>query len=390
MNSKIDKRVHEGRFVTTREPSLNPGSDPLAIDGIDHLEIYTGNGKETTYFLSRAMGFQPIAYRGPETGYPESASHVLRQGSMTLVVTTPVKAFSPINNLLFRHGMTARDIALTVPNCEAFYCEALSRGARSVEPPRIWEDEHGTVKRAAIATYGDTIHSLIERHSYKGDFWPGFVPYSQIFPEMEIESTGIFFIDHIVGNVELGQMNTWVRFYEDVLGFKEMLHFSDEQISTEYSALMSKVMRDGKNKVKFPINEPAQGRRKSQIEEYLEFHNGPGVQHVALLTKDIIGTVSKMRERGMDFIRIPQSYYDQLGDRVGTIRQDVQRIAELGILVDRDDDGYLLQIFTRPVSDRPTLFFEIIQREGSAGFGVGNFKALFEAIERDQALRGNL
>lgn len=389
MKIPADKSVHYGKTYgfTPRGAS---DIDPLAIDGIDHVEIYSPNAKETVYFLSRAMGFVPVAYRGPETGYPDAASYLLRQGTIAFLVTTPIRVFNPINQLLFVHGTTVRDIALQVPDCEAFYNEALARGAKSVMPPTVWRDEFGEVRKASIATYGDVIHSIVDRKDYKGEFWPGFIPYGEIFPEKHISSTGIFYIDHIVGNVELGGMERWVKFYEDVLGFKEMLHFSDKQISTEYSALMSKVMRDGQGKVRFPINEPAEGRRKSQIQEYLDFHCGPGVQHIALLTTDIIDTVTKMQEQGMDFLKVPRTYYEELEARVGKIDQDISKIADLGILVDRDDDGYLLQIFTRPMTDRPTLFFEIIQREGSAGFGVGNFKALFEAIERDQALRGNL
>jgi 4-hydroxyphenylpyruvate dioxygenase len=390
MDMKTSRSVHRGQYANLPVESREGVKDPLAIEAIDHLEIYSANGRETVFFLSRALGFTPVAYRGPETGYPEAASYVLRQGSITFVVTSPLRSFHPISMQLLRHGPTVHDIALQVASCDLFYAEALRRGAKSVEPPTIFEDESGTVRRAAIATYGDVVHSIVERSGYRGIFWPGFVPYESIFRPYTTKGSGIFFVDHMVGNVELGAMDQWVSFYEEVLGFKEMLHFTDDQISTEYSALMSKVMRDGKNKVKFPLNEPAKGKRKSQIEEYLDFHNGPGVQHIALLTMDIIKTVSQMRDNGVEFLRVPATYYEELTDRVGTIKEDLKTIADLGILVDRDEDGYLLQIFTRPVQDRPTLFFEIIQREGSAGFGIGNFKALFEAIEREQALRGNL
>lgn len=366
-------------------------SDPLAIEGIECLEIFTENAKLTAYFFINAFGFTPIAYRGPETGYRQGVKYVLQQGEVTLVICAAIDPTDPIAGEVLAHGMTVRDISLRVPDCEAFYFEALKRGAESAEAPTEWRTASGSVKRSAIRTYGEVVHSLVSRHGFKGAFWPGYIAFSELFPNFpKSKPCGIEVIDHVVGNVELGEMERWVKFYEKVLGFTEMTHFSDKEISTEYSALMSKVMAGGRGKIKFPINEPAAGKRKSQIEEYLDFHHGPGVQHIALRTNDIIATVSELRDRGVQFLRIPTTYYDEVSKRVGTIKEDLKQIAELGILADRDDDGYLLQIFTQPITDRPTLFFEIIQREGSQGFGVGNFKALFEAIEREQARRGNL
>lgn len=366
-------------------------SDPLAIENWDHVEVYCGNARQAAYFYMTALGFRPTAYRGPETGTKDTASYVLTQGESRLVLTSPLSARHPISTQLFFHGDTVHSVALTVPHCESYYHEAMKRGAVSVQPPTLIEDEHGSVKLASIRTYGDVVHPIIERRSYSGSFLPGFAAYDRFFRAPEIiPSVGLIAIDHIVGNVELGKMQEWVSFYESTLGFSQMQKFSDQDISTEYSALMSRVMADGSGKVKFPINEPAQGKRKSQIDEYLEFHNGPGVQHIAFRTSDIIATVSALRSHGVQFLRVPGTYYDQIPQRVGVIKEDLQRIRELGVLVDRDEDGYLLQLFTKPVQDRPTLFFEIIQREGSKGFGIGNFKALFEAIEREQALRGNL
>ena len=372
-------------------PNLKPGTNDLEINALDHLEIYCANAKQSAFYFCQAFGFKPIAYRGPETGFRESASYMISQGEARLILSTPLRMDNPVAFSLLKHGDTVKDIAFQVENCEAFYYAALRRGAESEEAPVEFLDKSGCYKRAAIKTYGETIHAIIERNGYSSNFPPGFVPYQEIFPLLPTpERELIERIDHIVGNVELGKMEHWVSFYERVLGFKQMIHFSDKDISTEYSALMSKVLRDGSGKIKFPINEPAQGKRKSQIEEYLDFHNGPGVQHIALATNDIISCVTDMRRRGVSFLQVPKTYYDEAPKRVGKIKQDFERLAELGILVDRDDDGYLLQLFTKPVHDRPTLFFEIIQREGSQGFGKGNFKALFEAIERDQALRGNL
>jgi 4-hydroxyphenylpyruvate dioxygenase len=372
-------------------PPSTAADDPLAIDNFDHLEIYTDSAKQSAFFLCQAFGFRPVYYRGPETGWRESVSIVIRQGDVLIKLTCPLKQTSPIAAFLHSHGFSVRDVAFTVPDAQASYYAALARGAERVSAPAEWRDERGVIIHSAIKTYGDTIHSFVERKNYAGDFWPGFAPYEKIFPGSPInEECGLQAIDHVVGNVELGQMNEWVEFYERVLGFSQLKHFSDKDISTEYSALMSKVMKGGGGKIKLPINEPAEGKRKSQIEEYLEFHGGPGVQHIAFRTNDIVSVVAKLRARGVRFLFVPKSYYDAVTMRVGPIKEDLNTIRDLGILVDRDEDGYLLQIFTKTLEDRPTLFFEIIQREGSQGFGAGNFKALFEAIERDQAERGNL
>jgi 4-hydroxyphenylpyruvate dioxygenase len=306
-------------------------------------------------------------------------------------LTAPLKKESPIAAYVHRHGFSAKDVAFRVTNCEAAFHAAISRGARPVSPPTEWSDARGSLIHASIQTYGEVVHSFVERATYTGPYWPGFAPYTQVFPRgIPQKEAGLTLIDHVVGNVELGKMNEWVGFYEKVLGFSQLKHFSDKEISTEYSALMSKVMHGGGGKIKLPINEPAEGKRKSQIEEFLEFNDGPGVQHIAFRTNDIIGTVQRLREQGVRFLFVPKAYYEEAPKRVGAIKEDLNTIKDLGILVDRDEDGYLLQIFTKPLQDRPTLFFEIIQREGSQGFGAGNFKALFEAIERDQAARGNL
>ena len=366
-------------------------TDALAIEGFDHVEIFADSAKQSSYFLSRAFGFVPVAYRGPETGWRDSASYVLKQGEAFLVITSPLKMTSPIAAFVHVHGFSARSVGFTVPDCESFYYATMKNGATAVTPPVQVEDENGIIRYAAIKTYGDTIHTIVERAAYKGPYWPGYVAYDSIFPGSTVwAEAGLARIDHIVGNVELGKMDEWVSFYEKVLGFAQLKHFSDKEISTEYSALMSKVMHGGKGKIKLPINEPASGRRKSQIEEYLEFHHGPGVQHIAFATPDIVSTVSNLRKNGVRFLTVPKTYYEEVPNRVGKIKEDLKILSELGILVDRDEDGYLLQIFTKPLQDRPTLFFEVIQREGSQGFGVGNFKALFEAIEREQAARGNL
>jgi len=391
IRKRFDEQTYRGKSLIGGVPSKDKVKDPLGIDAYDHVEMWVGNAKQATYYYSLVYGFQPLAYRGPETGFAETATFVLKQNNIYLALTSPPKMTHPIAANVLRHGDTVHDVALQVSNCEAFYYEAMRRGAQSALIPTVFEDGDGTVKRAAIHTYGDVIHSIVERKSYHGLFWPGFIPYSDLFPAIpQGDPVGLQYIDHIVGNVELGKMDSWVKFYEDVLGFKQMQHFSDNEISTEYSALMSKVMTNGSGKVKFPLNEPAQGKRKSQIEEYLEFHYGPGVQHIAMRTDDILKTIPELRKRGAGFLRVPRTYYDALPDRVGKIKEDLAKIAEYGVLVDRDDDGYLLQLFTKSVSDRPTLFFEVIQREGSQGFGVGNFKALFEALEVEQELRGNL
>jgi 4-hydroxyphenylpyruvate dioxygenase len=361
--------------------------DAFPINGTDYVELYVGNAKQASHYYRAAFGFRLLAYRGPETGTRDRASYVLEQGKIRLVLTTALRPDSPIATHVHAHGDGVRDYALWVDDARAAFATAVERGARPVHEPEVLRDEHGTVVIAAIKTYGDTIHSLVERREYTGVFLPGFRP---VTPTFQPPDVGLRYIDHCVGNVELGAMDKWVQFYADVMGFRNLITFDDQDISTEYSALMSKVMANGNDRIKFPINEPAKGKKKSQIEEYLDFYGGPGVQHLALATDDIIRTVTALKERGVEFLSTPTTYYEELQSRVGKIDEPVDVLAELGILVDRDPDGYLLQIFSKPVQDRPTLFYEIIQRKGAKGFGKGNFKALFEAIEREQALRGNL
>ncbi|HST25124.1 MAG TPA: 4-hydroxyphenylpyruvate dioxygenase [Gaiellaceae bacterium] len=360
--------------------------DFMPIDGWDHVELWVGNAKQAAYFYEHAFGFTPVAYAGPETGVRDRASYVLEQGEIRLVITTALREEHEIARHAVRHGDGVKDIALAVPDATEAYRQAIQRGARGVVEPHVAEDEFGRAELSAIATYGETVHTFVNRADYAGPYLPG---YRAIEGEPG-PGVGLTAIDHCVGNVELGRMNHWVEFYERAFGMTEMIHFSDEDISTEYSALMSKVMTDGQGKVKFPINEPAEGKRKSQIEEYLEFYGGPGVQHIAMTTNDIVGTVETLQSRGILFLNTPEAYYEEVGDRVGEIDEDYDDLQRLGILADRDDDGYLLQIFTKTAQDRPTLFFEVIERHGARGFGDGNFKALFEAIEREQALRGNL
>jgi 4-hydroxyphenylpyruvate dioxygenase len=364
-------------------------SDPLDLHSIDYLELYVSNARQAAHFYRTALGLRPVAYAGLETGLRDRTSWVLAKRNIRFVLTAPLlpNPSDPINLHVARHGDGVKDIALRVHDAAAAYHEALRRGARGVQEPVVYEDAHGRLVKASIAAYGDTIHSFIQRDGYEGAFMPGFRPVEERLPAPE---TAIAAIDHIVGNVELGKMNDWVGYYRDVLGFKQLIHFDDQDISTEYSALMSKVMQNGHGRIKFPINEPAEGRRKSQIEEYLEYYGGPGVQHIALATGDIMASVDALRAAGIPFLRVPQAYYDDLPSRVGAIAEDVHELAKRGVLVDRDDEGYLLQIFSQPLQDRPTLFIEIIQRKGSRGFGKGNFKALFEAIEREQEKRGNL
>jgi 4-hydroxyphenylpyruvate dioxygenase len=364
---------------------MTNGSNPLQLRSIHHVELWVGNAKQAAFFYRNAMGFSQIAYAGLETGSRDVTSYVLRQGKATLVVSTPLKADGYMHEHLREHGDAVRDIAFHVNDCDAAYAEALRRGAEPAHEPQDLTDDFGTVRRAAICTYGDTIHSIISYKNYSGPFLPGYRT-----AEVPGRDAGILRIDHIVGNVELGKMNEWADFYANVCGFHRYINFDDKDISTEYSALMSIVMSDDSQSVKFPINEPATGRRKSQIQEYLDYNCGPGVQHIALQTKDIISTVARLRENGIEFLEVPDAYYDRLPERVGHITEDFSAIRRLRVLVDRDDEGYLLQLFTKPVEDRPTLFFEIIQRAGSRGFGKGNFKALFEAIEAEQARRGNL
>jgi len=369
-------------------PAQQKSADFLPLHGTDHVEFYVGNAKQAAYFYRAAFGMQLIAYSGPETGMRDRASYVLQQGKIRLVLTTPLHPDNGIADHIRLHGDGVREIALEVDDAESAYNETTRRGARGVLEPSTFEDKHGSVRISAIAAYGDTVHGFVERRNYRGVFLPGFHPVEGA--DEIARPVGLKHIDHMVGNVGWGQMNAWVGFYRDIMGFQLYQHFDDKDISTEYSALMSKVMANGNGRVKFPINEPAVGKKKSQIEEYLEFYHGPGVQHIAMATDDIIATVSKLRAQGIDFLRVPTTYYEDLEKRCGKIDEPVDQLAELGILVDRDDEGYMLQIFTKPVEDRPTLFFEIIQRKGSRSFGKGNFKALFEAIEREQALRGNL
>ena len=362
-------------------------TDTFPINGTDFIEFYVGNAKQASHYYRSAFGFGLVAYRGPETGTRDRASYLLQQDKVRFVLTTPLSPDHPIASHIHRHGDGVRDIALWVDDAREAFRRAIERGARAVQEPTVLSDEHGEVVIAGIETYGDTIHSLVERRNYRGAFMPGFRPVSSRF---QPEPVGLLHVDHCVGNVELGAMNRWVSFYQQVMGFRNLISFDDKDISTEYSSLMSKVVASGNDRIKFPINEPAQGKKKSQIDEYLEFYRGPGVQHLAIATNDIVRTVTTLRSRGVEFLQVPTTYYDTLLDRVGTIDEDVGPLKDLGILVDRDDEGYLLQIFSKPVEDRPTLFYEIIQRKGARSFGKGNFKALFEAIEREQALRGNL
>jgi 4-hydroxyphenylpyruvate dioxygenase len=364
-----------------------PTHDVFPINGTDYVEFYVGNAKQAAHYYQTAFGYQLTGYRGPETGVRDRVTYLLTQGKIRLLVTSPLGPDGPIAEHVRQHGDGVRDIALWVDDARDAYRKAVERGARSVQEPKAHKDEHGEVVVAAIGIYGDTIHSIVERRNYRGLFLPGFAARK---PHYQPQSTGLLYVDHCVGNVELGQMNVWVGFYEKVMGFKNLISFDDEDISTEYSSLMSKVMSNGNERIKFPINEPAKGKKKSQIEEYLDFYRGPGVQHLALATDDIVHTVTSLRDRGLEFLSVPTTYYEELQGRVGKIDEPVGVLSELGILVDRDPDGYLLQIFSKPVQDRPTLFYEIIQRKGARSFGKGNFKALFEAIEREQAARGNL
>jgi 4-hydroxyphenylpyruvate dioxygenase len=361
--------------------------DFLPLNGTDHIEFYVGNAKQSAYYYQSAWGYELVAYSGPETGVRDRASYVLQQGKIRLVLTTAMSPEHEIAKHQILHGDGVKIIALWVDDARKSFEETTRRGARPAMEPSVIKDEQGEVVISAIYTYGETIHKFIERKNYNGAFLPGYVAKKSTVP---VKPVGLKHIDHCVGNVELGKMNEWVKFYEDVMGFKLLLTFDDEDISTEYSALMSKVVSNGSGYVKFPINEPAAGKKKSQIEEYLDFYHGEGLQHIAIATDDIISTVTELRARGIEFLHVPDSYYSEVWTRVGKINEDVEAIKNLNILVDRDDEGYLLQLFTKPVQDRPTVFFEIIQRCGAKSFGKGNFKALFEAIEREQDLRGNL
>ena len=370
------------------EHPVAPATDFLPLNGTDYLEFYVGNARQAAHYYRSAFGMKLTAYSGPETGVRDRASYVLEQGQIRFVLTTALHADHPISQYVRKHGDGVHDIALTVDDAAAAYRETTRRGGRGVHEPFTLNDGSGEVRMASIAAYGDTIHTFVERRNYKGFFLPGFIAVDA--DDEVFRPTGLRYIDHIVGNVGWHQMNAWVKFYEDVMGFRLYQTFDDKDISTEYSALMSKVMANGNGRIKFPINEPAEGRKKSQIEEYIEFYDGPGVQHIALGTADIIDSVTRLRRQGVEFLHVPGAYYRELTARVGKIDEPIDKLEELGILVDRDDEGYMLQIFTRPVEDRPTLFYEVIERKGGRGFGKGNFKALFEAIEREQALRGNL
>lgn len=368
--------------------------DFLPIKGIDHVELFVGNAKQAAHFYRTGFGYTPTAYSGLETGQRGHASYVVEQGMIRLVLTASLGPDDAVARHTRLHGDGVGVIALSVPDTAAAYRESTARGATGAIPPTALEDDHGVYRYSAIRCYGDTLIKFVDRSDYKGPFAPGYTARNTngngVNARGRHQGVGLAHIDHMVGNVELGAMNRWVEFFALTMGFSQLLHFDDEDISTEYSALMSKVMQDGTGKVKFPINEPAEGKKKSQIQEYLDYYYGPGVQHIACSTGDIVDTVTQLRGNGIEFLRVPTTYYETLEDRIGPIDEPVEKLADLGILVDRDEEGYLLQIFTKPVGDRPTLFYEIIERHGSRGFGKGNFKALFEAIEREQDLRGNL
>lgn len=372
---------------TLDKPTVDTQSDFLPLLGTDYVELYVGNAKQSAHYYKTAFGFQSLAYAGPETGVRDKASYVLVQDKMRLVLTSPMSSEHPIAAHHRKHGDGVKVLALWVDDAYDAYEQTMSRGAKSYMEPTTLNDEHGEVRLSGIHTYGEVVHVFVERKNYKGIFMPGFVEWKS---DYNPKPTGLKYVDHCVGNVGWNQMNPWVKFYEDVMGFRNILSFDDKDISTEYSALMSKVMSNGSGFVKFPINEPAEGKKKSQVEEYLDFYEGEGVQHIAVATNNIIETVTDLKSRGVEFLKIPANYYEHVLDRVGHIDEDLKPLSELGILIDRDDEGYLLQIFTKPVEDRPTMFFEIIQRKGAKSFGKGNFKALFEALELEQANRGNL
>jgi 4-hydroxyphenylpyruvate dioxygenase len=365
-------------------------TNDIPLRRIDHVRFFVGNARQSAYFYRNAFGFEVVAYAGLETGSPTEAGYVLKQGDITFVLASPLRSHHPENHRLALHGDGVQDIALEVDDVKAAFALATDRGAVPVQPPTEKQDDFGVIETAIIRAYGDTTHTFINRDRYKGVFVPGYAPLEPHRYHTPAKSAGLVAIDHIVGNVEEGKMDEWVGFYENVMGFSQLVHFDDKDISTEYTALMSKVVQGGGGRIKFPLNEPAEGRKKSQIEEYLDFHGGPGVQHIAMATNDIVQTVRTLRDNDVSFLRVPATYYEALPDRIGDISENLNDLADLGILVDRDDEGYLLQIFTAPVEDRPTVFFEIIERHGSQSFGKGNFKALFEAIEREQERRGTL
>ncbi len=369
------------------EKVVPQAEDFLPLLGTDYVELYVGNAKQAAYYYQTAWGFQPIAYAGLETGRKDSVSYVLQQDKIRLVLTSPLQPDGDINKHINAHGDGVKVVALWVDDATKSYEETVKRGAQSYMKPTVEEDKHGKVVFSGIHTYGETVHIFVERKNYHGTFLPGYMAWNKPY---KTKSTGLKYIDHMVGNVGWNEMNKWCEFYAKVMGFAQLVSFDDKDISTEYTALMSKVMSNGNGRIKFPINEPAEGRKKSQIEEYIDFYNGAGVQHMALSTDNIIETVSELQNRGVEFLTVPASYYETVLDRVGEIDEDLEPLRDLGILIDRDDEGYLLQIFTKPVLDRPTMFFEIIQRKGAQSFGKGNFKALFEAIEREQEQRGTL
>jgi 4-hydroxyphenylpyruvate dioxygenase len=374
---------------TTIQPQTvnNLTTDFLPLQGTDYVEFYVGNARQAVHFYKTAFGFQSLAYAGPETGMKEKVSYVIRQNKLTFVLTTPLRPDNEIANHIYKHGDGVKILALKVDDATSAWNETTKRGGKSYLQPNTLKDANGEVVVSGIHTYGETVHLFVERKKYTGVFMPGFREWKSNYNPT---STGLLYVDHCVGNVGWNQMNPWVKFYEEVMGFKNILTFDDKDISTEYSALMSKVMSNGNGFVKFPINEPAAGKKKSQVEEYLDFYNGEGVQHVAIATANIVETVTELQNRGIEFLNIPESYYQTVLERVGQIDEDLAPLQKLGILIDRDEEGYLLQIFSKPLQDRPTLFFEIIQRKGAKSFGKGNFKALFEALEREQELRGNL
>ena len=373
--------------TTAPASTSNTATDFLPLQGTDFVEFYVGNAKQAAHFYKTAFGFQSLAYAGPETGMKDKVSYVVQQHKLTFVLTTPLRNNNPIADHIYKHGDGVKVLALKVDDAKKAYEETINRGGISYLEPVILNDDDGEVVLSGIHTYGETVHLFVERKNYKGAFMPGFRAWRSNYNPTD---TGLLYVDHCVGNVDWNQMNPWVKFYEEVMGFRNILSFDDKDISTEYSALMSKVMSNGNGYVKFPINEPAEGKKKSQVEEYLDFYNGEGVQHVAIATADIVKTVTALQSRGIEFLNIPESYYVDVLDRVGHIDEDLEPLQKLGILIDRDEEGYLLQIFSKPLEDRPTLFFEIIQRKGAKSFGKGNFKALFEALEREQDARGNL
>lgn len=372
---------------TLTKSTSNTTKDAFPIKGTDHIEFYVGNAKQSALYYQATFGYEWIAYRGPETGVRDKVSYVLRQGKITLVLTSALSPDHEIARHVAQHGDGVKVLALWVDDAAESYQTAIDRGAEMAFEPTSLKDSQGEVKMAAIKTYGETIHTFVQRNDYKGAFMPGFEARKSVFP---VKPVGLKYVDHCVGNVELGGMNKWVKFYQEVLGFKLLITFDDNDISTKYTALMSKVVSNGNGYIKFPINEPAQGLKKSQIEEYLDFYRGAGVQHIAVATDNIIETVDMLRKNGVDFLYVPEVYYEDVLDRVGEIEEDLEDLKRLNILIDRDEEGYLLQIFTKPVQDRPTVFYEIIERKGAKSFGKGNFKALFEAIEREQELRGTL